>query len=101
MISKEVFFEYMVVLQSYDMDFQRLKGEGIIGNYFDELVKESLNFVTSAMGDTEGWINYYVYERYWGHKWQQGPIEVNGELIPVINNLETLYDFLYQRYAED
>lgn len=101
MISKEVFFEYMVVLEAYDMSFQRLKGEDIIGDYFDRLVKESLNFVISVMGDTEGWIKYYVYERYWGHKWEHGSVEINGELIPAINNLERLYDFLYKRYVKD
>ena len=101
MLSKKAFCKYMGVLETYDMEIQHLKEEGLVGDFFDKLIEEGLDFVMNAVEDTEGWIEYYVYEENWGLNWEDWHVEINGEPIPAINTLEGLYDFLCQMYAED
>lgn len=101
MLSKEAFYKYMGVLENYDVKIQRLKEEGLVGDFFDGLIEEGIDFVMSAMGDTYRWIEHYVYERNWGLNWGDGTVYIDDEPLPAINTYEKLYDFCCQYYAEE
>lgn len=99
MISKETFVKTINSLQELDNkmnavnDAMRSLNSDFCSFYITEPFDIVIDILEESMGDNEGWISYFIFERDWLNNFKLGDVEING--IPVhINDWEDVYDFI-------
>lgn len=100
-MTKQDFCECMkIIKEQYDLNKKMLKGLTIAygsrtseyANYnISSSVTCMVKILTKAMGDTEEWIEYFVFDCEWGKKF--GTVIVNNKTVP-FKTYEDLYELI-------
>ena len=106
-MTKQDFCECMkIIKEQYDLNKKMLKGLTIAygsrtseyANYnISSSVTCMVKILTKAMGDTEEWIEYYIYDCKWGE--EDNNVSIDGEVIP-FRTYEDLYELIRREKSD-
>lgn len=103
MIAKETFVKTMEQLRALDKKMDAVDSAmkelepDFCGFYITSIFDITLNVLQEAMGDTEEWISYCVYEKDWLRDFKIGDVTIMRDGIEEnidLSTWEKVYDFL-------
>ena len=88
-MTKEQFIKYMgIIHKRYDAlemlyyDLEKLTGVVCDRIINDTSIEIMVDMLAEWVGDTDGWLRWYVFEKEWGNRYELDVTDKNGNVLP-------------------
>lgn len=99
-MTKEQFIKLMTIVKEryYSLEYIYNKLNELFGEVGDRFIDNTSLFpiiktISEIIGDDEGWIEWYIYEKEWGTKEDIEVTDVNNNAVPS-ETLENLWELI-------
>ena len=99
-MNKEQFIKLMTVIKERQYSLESIydKLNELFGDVSDKFIDNTSLFpiikvIADIVGDNEGWIEWYIYEKEWGTKEDVGVADGDGNVVPS-KTLEDLWGLI-------
>ena len=97
LMNKEQFIKYMgIIHKRYDVletlydDLEKLTGVVSDRIINDTSIEPMVDMLAEWVGDTDGWLRWYVFEKEWGNRYELDAFDKDGSILP-----STTYDDIW------
>ena len=102
-MTKEQFIKYMgIIHKRYDTlemlyyDLEKLTGVVSDRIINDTSIEPMVDMLAEWVGDTDGWIRWYVFEKEWGNRYELDVADKDGNVLPSVT-----YDDIWKLILKD
>ena len=88
-MTKEQFIKYMdIVHKRYNTlemlycDLEKLTGVVCDRIINDTSIEPMVDMLAEWVGDTDGWLRWYVFEKVWGNRYELAVTDKDGNILP-------------------
>lgn len=99
-MTKENFIKLMTVIKERYCSLESVydKFNDLFGDVSDRFIANTslfpiITIIAEIVGDNEGWIKWYIYEKEWGSKEDMEVADGNGNVVPS-ETLEDLWELI-------
>ena len=102
-MTKEQFIKYMgIIHKRYDTlemlyyDLEKLTGVVCDRIINDTSIEPMVDMLAEWVGDTDGWLRWYVFEKEWGNRYELNVTDKDGKVLP-----SATYDDIWELILKD